>query len=67
MPGTFTAVDLSRLPPPTVIEQVDYEGLLADAITQLFAIASSWHRKAIALPAPPGPISIMLSVAMPMS
>ena len=37
MPGTFTAVDLSRLPPPTVIEQVDYEALLADAITQLKA------------------------------
>lgn len=35
MPGTFTAVDLSRLPPPTVIEQVDYEVLLADALTQL--------------------------------
>lgn len=37
MPGTFTAVDLSRLPPPTVIEQVDYEALLADAIAQLKA------------------------------
>lgn len=34
----FTAVDLSRLPVPDIIEQLDYETLLADALAQLRAL-----------------------------
>lgn len=35
MASTFTAVDLSRLPAPDVIEQIDFEVLLAAALAQL--------------------------------
>ncbi|MBD9653577.1 baseplate J/gp47 family protein [Pseudomonas sp. PDM12] len=30
MTTTFTPIDLSRLPPPTVVEQIDYEVILAE-------------------------------------
>ncbi len=35
MASTFTAVDLSRLPAPDAIEQIDFETLLAAALAQL--------------------------------
>ena len=36
--ATFTAVDLSRLPAPDVIEKLDFETILADAVTQMRAL-----------------------------
>lgn len=33
--ATFTAVDLSRLPAPDVIEKLDFETILADAVAQM--------------------------------
>ena len=38
MSSTFTAVDLSRLPAPDVIEQIDFEVLLASALANLRAL-----------------------------
>ncbi|MCW2391941.1 baseplate J/gp47 family protein [Sphingobium sp. B11D3A] len=35
--ATFTAVDLSRLPAPDVIEKLDFETILADAVAQMQA------------------------------
>lgn len=32
MPGSFTVVDLSQLPAPAVVEQIDYETILADML-----------------------------------
>lgn len=37
MAGAFTAVDLSRLPSPDVVEQLDYEAILAAMIADLQA------------------------------
>lgn len=34
MSGSFTAVDLSRLPAPNVVEQIDYETLLAQTVAK---------------------------------
>lgn len=35
MAKTFTRVDLSQLPPPDVVEQIDYEAILAEMIADL--------------------------------
>lgn len=37
MAGAFTAVDLSRLPAPTVVEQLDYETILSEMVADLQA------------------------------
>jgi phage-related baseplate assembly protein len=44
MPGSSssTAVDLSRLPPPTVVEQLSYEQLLAERIARFHELAPEW-------------------------
>jgi len=36
--ATFTAVDLSRLPAPTIIEALDFETVYADALAQFVAL-----------------------------
>lgn len=36
--ATFTAVDLSRLPAPTIIEALDFETIYADALAQFVAM-----------------------------
>ena len=33
--ATFTAVDLSRLPAPDIVEELDFETILADAVAQM--------------------------------
>jgi len=33
----FAQIDLSQLPPPDVVEEIDFEDLLADAVGQLVA------------------------------
>jgi len=35
MPGAFTQIDLSQLPPPSVIENLDYEAVLAAMLADL--------------------------------
>ena len=42
MASTFTAVDLSRLPAPNVIEQIDFETLLSAALANLRALDSTF-------------------------
>ncbi len=37
LPATFTSVDLSRLDPPTIVEQLDYEQILAGLIARVQA------------------------------
>ncbi len=37
MAGAFTVVDLSQLPAPTVVEQIDYETILAEMLADLVA------------------------------
>lgn len=39
MPGSFTQIDLSRLPPPDVIESLDYESILAEMTAAVVAVA----------------------------
>lgn len=39
MPGTFTAVDLARLPFPAVVEPLDFETILAAMLADLRALA----------------------------
>ncbi len=42
MAGTFTAVDLSQLPVPTNVEQLDFETIFADMLADLIARDSSF-------------------------
>lgn len=42
MAGTFTAVDLSQLPPPDVVEQLDFETILAEMVADLQARDSAF-------------------------
>lgn len=37
MAGAFTVVDLSQLPAPTIVEQIDYETILAEMLADLVA------------------------------
>lgn len=41
--ATFTAVDLSRLPAPDVIEKLDFETILADAVAQMRALVPDFE------------------------
>lgn len=42
MAGGFTAVDLSQLPPPDVVEQLDFETILAEMVADLQARDSAF-------------------------
>lgn len=37
--STYTAVDLSRLPAPAIVEQIDYEVIFAEMLTDLYRFA----------------------------
>lgn len=37
MAGTYTAIDLSQLPPPNVVEVIDYEQILQEIIADFYA------------------------------
>lgn len=41
--STFTAVDLSRLPAPAVVEQIDYEVIFADMLAQFRQLAPEFN------------------------
>lgn len=43
--ATFTAVDLSRLPAPDVIEALDFETILADAVARMQALMPEFENR----------------------
>ena len=48
MTTTFTPIDLSRLPAPTVVEQIDYEGILAERKAYFISLHPAEKQAAIA-------------------
>ena len=48
MTTTFTPIDLSRLPAPTVVEQIDYEVILAERKAYFISLHPSEKQAAIA-------------------
>lgn len=43
--NTFSAVDLSRLPAPDIIEALDFETILADAVTRMRALMPEFENR----------------------
>ena len=43
--ATFTAVDLSRLPAPDIIEALDFETILADAVARMQALMPEFQSR----------------------
>lgn len=43
--ATFTAVDLSRLPAPDIIEELDFETILADAVARMQAVMPTFESR----------------------
>lgn len=43
--ATFTAVDLSRLPAPDIIEALDFETILADAVARMQAVMPEFENR----------------------
>jgi len=42
---TYTAVDLSRLPAPDIVEALDFETIYADAVARMQALMPSWENR----------------------